>query len=76
MTTGNLSAASRPGVYGSTPYQIELTSPSLTGTWTLPTDRVPQMNAPMYRSTSNAGTPLQSLETDQVISVRTNLSDR
>jgi hypothetical protein len=37
---------SRTEVFGSTPYQHELTSPSLSGTWTLSTAKIPADSMP------------------------------
>jgi hypothetical protein len=52
MTTGNLSSSSRVEVFGSTPYQHVLTSPSLTGTLTLSTQCSPTPVAPQGKTSS------------------------
>ena len=69
MTTGNLSTLSRVGVYGSTPFQHELTSPSLTGTWTVPTGCTPQSSATMPQPRALALDGSQELGPEQVLTL-------
>jgi len=69
MTTGNLSTISRVAVYGSTPFQHELTSPSLTGTWTVSTACSSQPIAPSPRPRSFASDEFKGFEQEQFLSL-------